>query len=520
MTDASHDFRSILWPDGAAAARASDDVREPDCFHDLNLDQVVAAIDTAWPGEHLVPFFRLPARDVATITWRQDVLRDLERAPLRLAVATFVERLREMREHLARIEKLYYPVEKQRAHLGAAGIYCAAVQAFSDDLAKLQPASTGLRQWHARLSDYAASAAFRTLCSECQGVLAALDAIRYDLLVRAGSVAVRPYADETDASSAVEATFAKFRPDAGSKARPRPRGRLGFNGLNHIEAQVLDKVVMLNPKPFSMLDAFCDGHDEFIDPTLDRFTREVCVYLAWHAFIEPLGQAGLDFCFPEVDADARAIEAADTFDIALAAKRVAGHQAVVRNEFALQEGERILVVTGPNHGGKTTSARTFGQLHWLAALGLTVPGTRARLMLFDQLFTHFERAESVETLRGKLKDDLVRIHAILEHATVHSLIVMNEIFSSTTLDDALALGRRVMTRLSNLGALAVCVTFLTELADFDAHTVSMVAGVDPSDPAIRTFKVTRRPADGLAYALAVANKHRVTREWLLRRIAP
>jgi DNA mismatch repair ATPase MutS len=289
--------------------------------------------------------------------------------------------------------------------------------------------------------------------------------------------------------------------------------------MNHIEAGILEFVARLYPDVFDRLDRFFRDNQAYLDPVIARWDREIQFYVSYLNYIAPMSRAGLRFCYPSLSETSKAVGSAETFDIALANKLVGSNAPVVTNDFELSGGERIFVVSGPNQGGKTTFARTFGQLHWLGRLGLPVPGRQTTLFVFDNLLTHFEKEEDIHNHRGKLEDDLVRIHAILGEATTRSIVILNEIFTSTTLHDALFLARRVIDRLIQLDALCVCVTFMDELSKIGPQTVSLVSTVVPDNPAERTYHVVRRTADGRSYAMSIAEKYRVTYDKLKERLA-
>jgi DNA mismatch repair ATPase MutS len=395
--------------------------------------------------------------------------------------------------------------------------YCEAVNCLAHDLSATNLKSRGLSAFREYLKNYVNSVGFTTLLDETKKLRTDLSSIKYCVLIKELCVKVSKYESEIDYSPEVEKTFDRFKQDTGTDYRIKfSKG----SGMNLVEEQILDLVSTLYPELFLSLDNYCAKNSDYLDETIAVFDREIQFYVAYLEYVEVLKQSGLKFCYPQISNQSKEIYDYECFDLALAHKLIAENSSVVCNDFFLKDHERIFVISGPNQGGKTTFARTFGQLHYLAALGCPVPGREARLFLFDKLFTHFEKEEIIRNLRGKLKDDLFRIHAILEQATSDSIIIMNEIFTSTTLKDAVFLGKMIMEKIINLDALGVCVTFIDEWASLSEKTVNMVSTVVPENPALRTYKIVRRPADGLSYALSIAEKHRLTYSCIKERIKP
>jgi DNA mismatch repair protein MutS len=509
----SHDgFQSILFERPAGGV---DGLREPDFFVDLNLSQVLESVVAGREQYNLKPFFFAPLHQVTAVHYRHEVLRDLEQFDVREPIGRFARSMQWMREHLGQAGKLHYHLQKQSWFLDAVEIYCEAVRSLATDLAASDLSSRGLRGLRDYLAEYGASERFTSLTAELTALKDALARVRYAVRINGARVTVSRYADEADYGAAVEQTFARFQQGAVQSHLARLPD---YVEMNHVEAKILDGVVRLYPDVFRARADFCAGHGDYLDATIGRFDREVQFYLAYLEMVEHLRTAGLAFCYPHVSARSKEIAAEETFDIALASKVGPENGTVVGNSFYLTGPERVFVVSGPNNGGKTTFARTFGQLHYLASLGLLVPGREARIFLPDQIFTHFEREEDIETLRGKFDDELVRVHEILERATSDSVVVMNESFNSTSLSDALFVGTEVMRQILDLGCLGVYVTFVDEIASLGQATVSLVSQIVPDNPAERTFKVIRKPADGRAYAWAIAEKYGLSYQRLVERI--
>jgi DNA mismatch repair protein MutS len=507
-------FQSILFT-GSQGGADVDGLEEPDFFVDLNLDQVLESMTAGREQYELKPFFSAPLHEVAAVRYRHEVLRDLEKPDVLASVNGFAAGMRRMREHLVQVRKLHYALQQQAWFLDAVGIYCDAVRTLAEELAARAVTSPGFDGFRTYLADYAASERFTSLAAETQALKEALAGIRYALRIHGAKVTVGHYEGEADYRAEVEETFAKFQQGAVKSYLVQ---LTDYADMNHVEAQIAERVAWLHPDVFGALADYCSSHRDYLDQTVGRFDREVQFYLAYLELVGRFRAAGLPFCYPHVSARSQEVAAQETFDVALANKLAPTGGKVVCNDFSLEGPERVLVVTGPNNGGKTTFARTFGQLHHLASLGLLVPGRQARLFLPDRIYTHFEKEEDIKTLRGKFEDELVRVHEILERATSSSVIVMNESFGSTTLNDALVVGTEVMQRILDLGCLGVYVTFVDEIASLSEATVSMVGQIVPENPAERTFKLLRQPADGLAYAWAIADKYGLTYQRLMERI--
>ncbi|MDN5767630.1 MAG: hypothetical protein L0H96_10165 [Humibacillus sp.] len=498
---------SLLTTDGSMGQPL-----DPEARRDLLVDRLVERL-TSQRGEYDLDHWFTTLVSAQDVAYRHEVFTDLRMPDVRVGLTGFSRGLQHVRQTLAMAATLHYEAEQQRWFLQVARDYVTSVRGLADTLRAATLRSSALQGLATWVDGCIGSPRFEAIDAEATELLEQFGRSRYRVRVRDDWVEVRPVdPDEPELAPAVLATFERFRQGAPKSYLQQIRDP---GAMDHVEAAIASFAARLYPQAFAALTAFCHRYDPLVPEPLTRVERELQFYLAYLDLADATAPKGVSWSLPDIASD-HELSIRNGFDVALALRESTEH--IAPNDCELGSDERLVIVTGPNQGGKTTFARMLGQLHFLAATGALVPAASTRLPLVDRVVTIFERGENLDDLRGHLRDDLIRAHGILEHLTDASLVLLNEVYSSTSSDDALALGQDLLTRLEASGARSVCVTFLDELSHHSVTTVSMVAGVHPDDPTRRTYRVERRRADGLAYARALAQQHGLTAEALLRRL--
>ncbi|MBN2378304.1 endonuclease MutS2 [candidate division WOR-3 bacterium] len=141
---------------------------------------------------------------------------------------------------------------------------------------------------------------------------------------------------------------------------------------------------------------------------------------------------------------------------------------------------RVLLISGPNAGGKTVVLKTVGLLSILAACGLHVPASPdSRIPLFKRIFIDVGDEQSLDDDLSSFTAHLANLRKVIEEADEYSLILLDELGSSTSPEEGGALGMAVLEALAGKGATVIATTHLESLKYFvEEHEGMQNAGME------------------------------------------
>ena len=180
----------------------------------------------------------------------------------------------------------------------------------------------------------------------------------------------------------------------------------------------------------------------------------------------------------------------------------------IANDARLVAGRQMLLVTGPNMGGKSTYMRQVAVIALLAHCGSFVPARRAKIGALDQIFTRIGAADDLAGGRSTFMVEMTEAACILHHATPASLVLMDEIGRGTSTFDGLALAwaiaRHLLESNKSLSLFATHYFELTRLAqEFSQLANVHLDAVEHKDHIVFLHAVEEGPANQ-SYGLQVA----------------
>ena len=512
-------FISILGENGFRLKQSeSDFLGTPIYFNDLNLVQIVDMIRNTCPEYDLKKYYYTLVDNKADIYYRQEVLKDFYNEKVFEAAHEFSYGLLRARTYRTYSEKAEHPIQSKRWKIDAAYMYILAVVELEKSLKECELTSRGMNELREYLTTKVNDEAFIEFTEKTKSLADKMLSLEFEIEFERHSIKIAPKKNDVSYIDKIDELLYDESKRKTSLSRTFSSPLAGALRIARVEDKIIQVLMKEHPEVFKELDEFGNRYNNFLDEVLVKLEDEMQFYISFVLFRRKLEKYDFKFCVPTIsDAGKEEFAVCDAYDLALACKNAYEGKPVVPNSLDYRDKERFLVITGPNQGGKTTLARGIGQIVYFSMLGLEAPAGKVTVPIFNDIMTHFEVEESLDTGAGKLKEELKRLKPMMESEHERCFIVLNELFTTAASYDAYMMGSHVIKHFIEDDYYGIYVTHIQELARETEQIASLVAGI-ADDGKTRTYKIERKPAEGIGHASTLVDKYRLNYEEIKERL--
>jgi DNA mismatch repair ATPase MutS len=484
--------------------------RVPAFFYDLNLDQIINRIILKDEESELEQVFYRLLPDWDSIWFRQSIFRDLDVPGIYDSILTFYNRITSVHQLLDYVVQSNHPLQKSKYILDALEQYHLGIDSLIKET-EGKVGSVGLQSMLTYLKQYASSKQYGKRGELTSNYQERIESIHYSMQISPGKI-VLDFNEQGD--NYTKTVLESFQSNCSMSNESSCFRQVA---LSDLEIRIADIIYKRDKHFFNECIDFTEGNLRFVDDSITQIHNELRFYLRCHDYFEAVTSKGYGVAYPRVS-DENSFEIRSLYNIALAGGSEENAR-VVTNNFVLRESSTGAWITGANQGGKTTFARSIGQIVYLALLGLPVPASSAKIPLFRGIFTHFSKEENAETNNGKLKEELLQIREKLGSMLGgRNLFILNELFSSTTTLDAYDMSQSLIERLESMHCTVLCVTHIPKLAKDRTNMISLGTDIEDDEEHTRTYRIIEKEPEPTAHAYDIAKKYQLTFEQIIGRM--